>query len=584
MFFQECYLRDIHSDDDSGVELAVAVLQRRGRRQSAVSFKLYNSEDDTSSADEKEENVENEGEFYLPGHYNTIEETFDAWRESSKKSRSRTSTVGSYRSILRNPARKTPESEKTDNVVDDVETQSSSSCYSRQETDVSYSRNSSERPGSGISVMSDKLNNDVGETWCDSSHNSAKNAQERSEVIQDAETNSREEDNVQHLNNMKQSNRTKDTCSDRKVRISPRSGMNEKNELTEHVTDIKAKDREITSNSPDTELAKKSVFADYNDLTETSAESNRSRMNVYNAVGNTPEAILDASNYELSYLPVTEESLDDSNRVHSQQDMAENRDLDSSVSCNECGAPTSKKDTEEEVFEALKTVDEDNSEEDKEVEEITNISLSLKVLDSHSLERNTSCSSEYKTYSGGSCISSTLTSPIPAEGDSTDITKVIQPNSEEKQVRGQEQEKPFISLTTVDESTRDVSGSDISPNQQQSELGVPEHEKEHEEDDQDGSNTDADQASFTTLQGIQGILGSRRRFSIVATSVGFDDQDSIISDDGWDEENAPYDMTKKAAFDAFKEFLLDTNGEKQFRFWLDSECAKHLQYEEEKTL
>lgn len=77
-----------------------------------------------------------------------------------------------------------------------------------------------------------------------------------------------------------------------------------------------------------------------------------------------------------------------------------------------------------------------------------------------------------------------------------------------------------------------------------------------------------------TLKGIRGIL--RRRSSVAATSVGFDFDQSDITDDDYDEgEDKPYDLATKEGLDEFKEFLLGTVAEKYLRLWIDIECLRH---------
>lgn len=77
-----------------------------------------------------------------------------------------------------------------------------------------------------------------------------------------------------------------------------------------------------------------------------------------------------------------------------------------------------------------------------------------------------------------------------------------------------------------------------------------------------------------TLKGIRGIL--RRRVSTAATSVGFDfDQSDISDDDDYLEDEKPYDLATKEGLDEFKMFLLGTVAEKYLRFWVDVECLRH---------
>lgn len=93
------------------------------------------------------------------------------------------------------------------------------------------------------------------------------------------------------------------------------------------------------------------------------------------------------------------------------------------------------------------------------------------------------------------------------------------------------------------------------------------------------------EASGPTLQGLRGVFGPKlTRCSTAATSTGFDlDDESALSEDGIDVKQKPYDLATKEAFDAFKEFLLDTSGEKLLQFWLEVESGRFLDNEDERN-
>lgn len=109
-----------------------------------------------------------------------------------------------------------------------------------------------------------------------------------------------------------------------------------------------------------------------------------------------------------------------------------------------------------------------------------------------------------------------------------------------------------------------------------------ERDEDDDEDDDEGGYTT--EASATTLQGIRGVFGRSQRCSTAATSVGFDvgDAESAFSDDGSEMEDKPYDLATKEGFDEFKEFLLETSGEKLLQFWLEVECGKYLERDDER--
>lgn len=110
---------------------------------------------------------------------------------------------------------------------------------------------------------------------------------------------------------------------------------------------------------------------------------------------------------------------------------------------------------------------------------------------------------------------------------------------------------------------------------------VEDKERDDDDDEEGGYTTEA---SATTLQGIRGVFGRRQRCSTAATSVGFDvgDAESAFSEDGSELEDRLYDLATKEGFDAFKEFLLETSGEKLLQFWLEVECGKYLERDDER--
>lgn len=110
-------------------------------------------------------------------------------------------------------------------------------------------------------------------------------------------------------------------------------------------------------------------------------------------------------------------------------------------------------------------------------------------------------------------------------------------------------------------------------------------DKEPNEDDADEEGGYTTEASATTLQGIRGVFGKKRRCSTAATSVDCDvgDAESAFSEDGSEMEGKPYDLAMKEGLDSFKEFLLETSGEKLLQFWLEVECGRYLKHEGERN-
>ena len=138
-------------------------------------------------------------------------------------------------------------------------------------------------------------------------------------------------------------------------------------------------------------------------------------------------------------------------------------------------------------------------------------------------------------------------------------------------------EPPISSEHRESQKSQSVTEPQDAPEEENDSQDESEGKNEgNDEDDEGGYTTEA---SATTLQGIRGVLGRRRltRCSTAATSIGLDiDDESAFSEDGFDAEEKPYDLATKDGLEAFKQFLLDTSGEKMLQFWLEVECGRHL--------
>lgn len=138
-------------------------------------------------------------------------------------------------------------------------------------------------------------------------------------------------------------------------------------------------------------------------------------------------------------------------------------------------------------------------------------------------------------------------------------------------------EPPISSEHCESQESQSVTEPQDAPEDENDSQDESESKNEgNDEDDEGGYTTEA---SATTLQGIRGVLGRRRltRCSTAATSIGLDiDDESAFSEDGFDAEEKPYDLATKDGLEAFKQFLLDTSGEKMLQFWLEVECGRHL--------
>ena len=132
------------------------------RRRSVVSFNLSPSLGGDEQSSEEENDRDSEEHLYLPTHVRTIEETFDAWHESFTRSDSR---ISMFSSGAGSPFPRTPQileeeeeeegevTPKFMNEEDALETQSSYSMSSVQESEVSVGNNF--RPVSRMSFLSD---------------------------------------------------------------------------------------------------------------------------------------------------------------------------------------------------------------------------------------------------------------------------------------------------------------------------------------------------------------------------------------------------------------------------------------------
>ena len=155
---------------------------------------------------------------------------------------------------------------------------------------------------------------------------------------------------------------------------------------------------------------------------------------------------------------------------------------------------------------------------------------------------------------------------------------LVEEKSEENVANKPDSTKPPISSEHCEsQESQSVTEPQDAPEDENDSQDESESKNEgNDEDDEGGYTTEA---SATTLQGIRGVLGRRRltRCSTAATSIGLDiDDESAFSEDGFDAEEKPYDLATKDGLEAFKQFLLDTSGEKMLQFWLEVECGRHL--------
>lgn len=165
-----------------------------------------------------------------------------------------------------------------------------------------------------------------------------------------------------------------------------------------------------------------------------------------------------------------------------------------------------------------------------------------------------------------------------SEAAAQESESLVEEESEEKVANKPDSTEPPISSEhSESQESQSVTEPQEAPGDENDYQDESEGKNEgNDEDDEGGYTTEA---SGTTLQGICGVLGRRRltRCSTAATSIGLDiDDESAFSEDGFDAEEKPYDLATKDGLEAFKQFLLDTSGEKMLQFWLEVECGRHL--------
>ena len=165
-----------------------------------------------------------------------------------------------------------------------------------------------------------------------------------------------------------------------------------------------------------------------------------------------------------------------------------------------------------------------------------------------------------------------------SEAGAQESKSLVEEESEKKVANKPDSTEPPISSEHCEsQESQSVTEPQDAPEDENDSQDESESKNEgNDEDDEGGYTTEA---SATTLQGIRGVLGRRRltRCSTAATSIGLDiDDESAFSEDGFDAEEKPYDLATKDGLEAFKQFLLDTSGEKMLQFWLEVECGRHL--------
>ena len=653
------------------------------RRRSVVSFNLSPSLGDAQSTD-GEGDSEDEEHFYLPTHVRSIEETFDAWQQSFKRPESHASMFSSGAS---SPYPNTPQIREEEEH--DLDTQSTSSDYSAQESDTTVSNHA--RPASRLSYMSDISNSE--KTLSAEVRSRVSTA---SSVSFPQETASQTGSTHEELNVEYEDKSVKSFGADEMTRSlsSAVSFISEHGQITQSSTPAGNFGDEPVQSEDDSSITSKE--------TKTVLDTEPIAKNV-----NKEESVLivrieTEQNLNLSGLEKEmdkNESVLVKDKIASRKETTENASITGTESEQDVSAPRI-----ELSGELLSHVDEKRVEDNYEVrteasDERLKIPSIVKTVCTDDVEGH---GSSVDSYSEAHSRNEGNSESFPAEVDSEDMPETREDffNLEEKlppldvenstvdeETGGRDEgeslkdeEKPggldeadclhcqsipkrkvaipvestvgivgsedpaeskFLgpdfettkaafsdhhseqksteNESVVDEQTSvELDGnSELEPQQstsvvsesgQENNSAEPqvlqkepepqdyqedaeseiqdsqdESEEKNQDDDDEGGYTT--EASATTLQGIRGVFGRRlTRCSTAATSVGFDCEDeSSLSEDGFDAEERPYDLATKQACDAFKEFLLETSGENLLQFWLEVETGRLLDDENEKN-
>lgn len=641
------------------------------RRRSVVSFNLSPSLGGDEQSSEEENDRESEEHLYLPTHVRTIEETFDAWHESFTRSDSR---ISMFSSGAGSPYPRTPQilEEKEEGEVtpkfmneeDALETQSSYSMSSVQESEVSVGNNF--RPASRISFLSD----DFEKTLNANERSTASSASSVSLAIETASQNSvvQEELNVGNENDEKsfgademtrnlssvvsfitehgqisRSSSTLENVDGETVsyQVSSKEGAehNASSPPNESNVDVVFSTDEQNVNAPgavleggeNTRMSESVVVVmGKDDVSIVESEQNASTLNIevaednFSPVGDDNGEVTTqtsdggkipsivetmCSDYEDGELTITGtsvdtnseiKSVDEGNResvreVASEKLSQANEDLEeSSVNSVAEGKDKDKEKQEKEVFGDLSKEDCVHCRsisEGKDAVLMDGFHDSLNDVDDSTQSKLLDPSSEASTMLADHCTDqkdseneSLVYQNKPAElggkseAGAQESKLLVEEESKEKAAnKPGSTDLPISSEHCESQESQSVTEPQDAPEGENDSLEESEGKNEgNDEDDEGGYTTEA---SATTLQGIRGVLGRRRLTlcSTAATSIGFDiDDESAFSDDGFDAEEKPYDLATKDGFEAFKQFLLDTSGEKMLQFWLEVECGRHL--------
>jgi len=636
------------------------------RRRSVVSFNLSPSLGGDEQSSEEENDRESEEYLYLPTHVRTIEETFDAWHESFTRSDSR---ISMFSSGAGSPYPRTPQileeeegevTPKFMNEEDALETQSSCSMSSVQESEVSVGNNF--RPVSRMSFLSDDFEKTLNAN--ERSRASSASASSVSLAMETASQNSvvQEELNVGDENDEKsfgademtrslssvvsfitehgqvsRSSSTLENVDGETVwyEVSSKDGVenNASSPPNERDVDVVLSTDEQNANAPgavavggeNIRMSESVVVAmGKDDVSTLESEKNASTLNIdvgednFSPGGDDKDEVTTqtsdggkipsivetmCSDHEDGELTITGTSVDSVNEEYSEsvrevasEELSQaNEDMEES-SVNSV-AEGKDKDKEEQGNELLGDLSKEDClhcrsiSEGKDAVLIDGFHDSLNDVDDSAQSKLLDSSSETSTMLADHCTGqkdseneSLAHQDIPTELDgkseagAQESKSLVEEEREEKVANKPDSTEPPISSEHCEsQESQSVTEPQDAPEDENDSQDESEGKNEgNDEDDEGGYTTEA---SATTLQGIRGVLDRRRltRCSTAVSSIGFDiDDESAFSEDGFDAEEKPYDLATKDGLEAFKQFLLDTSGEKMLQFWLEVECGRHL--------
>ncbi|RMX53678.1 hypothetical protein pdam_00000335, partial [Pocillopora damicornis] len=650
---QESFFRDLHpessEDDDSGVEEA-AVFHPAGRRRSVVSFNLTPSLGEAPSPD-TDRDAENEGIMYLPTNVRSIEETFDAWHESFKRTESRASMFscgdGSYRKL------NTPQIMEEDEAS---ATRSTSSCFSTKESESSASNNA--RPVSGLSIASDNTEKGLSPAEPSSRISSASTVSfflenQSSFVLNQEESNACDLDSesrgdrlgademtrslssalsfiTEHgkvignssapgsiigetdLGEQEDATRKEDNTSEKdfvveEAGIAGREGISSREEAERESVPPGEKDSVVEfeqfaehKNSCFKEGIEENLAKTERDGYPLECESLTGSSTVENTTPDGTRSEMGMGNSESDVIkePLTPDL--GAQRKSGNEDARESLDeeqvpsIDIEVTCSDEEETLDKETALNDDAVDLNSVADSNSGENCG-SVAARVELSLNTEDIFIIKEKASVSNapdytgQVDDNLGGNDEKRNSSRTQRDEGKPTvsDEDCLHCKNAKRKNV------SPTLDLdtslgersTSSKEELKKVNLSNVGSDP--GEIGSVDEYSGHRSAQ---SGSIAEEISNTGISALSEVDADSENNNKETSFQGRENDDtematddSMFSDDGSELDDKPYDLATKEGFDMFREFLLETSGEKLLQFWLEVECGKYLENEDERN-